>query len=176
MLFATTSLTGCFYREPFPLDIRTATRNVKFGEYITITATFRNRSGEDLYMFVQADICPTETPIGQIGEIRDFDEFRFFYAFWGSNFRELLSQSTTIREMENYYKFRFRNGAVITKTITARFIWTPFVRQPANWTDLLNIPQNFYYAVFIVSFSTSRYISEESRVVIRNHIQFNVTH
>jgi len=200
ILFLTVSLSGCsdgfvsdyeWSENSFSLEVTADRTDVRFGEEVTIITTFRNLSGRNLNLYVDA------TPGSAISwspypnsETRDFTKYQIWQTFlnmspwelcWYTNRRDYLYTFAprfnfeASDRMEYFTRFRLEKDAVFKQQITIRFLY--FWNLPQNWYQLQPtiIPHSLNYITSSMSrFYTSRIRSSYNKITLVEHIQFNI--
>ena len=191
MLLVSVLFAGCtnwissyeWSEDSFSLQIVADRADVKLGEEITITVTFRNLSGRNLHVYVKS---PPPHPWThnrrqgrQNGRNENFNSAALLlshsdvastlfeipeYSIWGN---PNLNQ-----QMEYYRRYRLGKDLVIKKSLTFTFVESCDI---VKNNDLkIAIPKEYIYGIAHVSFFTSHNMRPTTRVLINNCIQFNI--
>jgi len=203
MLFAVVSFFGCNYGDgfisdyewsegSFSLEVTADRSDVRLGEEVTITATFRNLSGKNLNLYVYP-LGPeiSRIPGKQNARNAEFESSNiiFFYSEVRPSFNDFIGTNRDFK-MPYYYGYRLAKDAIITRTETFTFIdnFNP-IYCSCDFEELIRCPQctEIYYAFesrrfqkkynyifFSISIFTSRNANAYTRVILYDYIQFNI--
>jgi len=188
--------------DSFSLEVVVDNIEVLVGEEVTVTATFRNLSGRNLYVYIDQRLDPNVLwPQRRRGRQNRGD------AEFGS-YNILLSHSSSastlfeipensiwgnpylLQRMDYYNRYRLVKDAVIVRTKTFMFIDNsyldyctcgeksasgkcPFLTQLSS-IPTTAIPKRLNYGTASVAFFTSRRMAPETRFLINKCIQFNI--
>lgn len=184
MLFGCSDWTSDYEwgENSFSLTIEVCSTEVRLGDEITITATFKNLSGRNLnlYMYVP-DRSDVITPFVGHRTTRCATQMRIFNTF--NAFAPTTWGSTHYKDGIMYYSYRykFERDAEVVLSGVIKFVYDYYFWYtgidgliPTEKQQIIIIPKTLIYCAFFISFYTSRNINLNTRVVLSNLLKFNI--